>query len=167
MTDASAASGGVQLDTATAEFIAGTTAIAVATRDAQFLPNVGKGLGCAVGAGRRAVTVFVDREMSAQVAADLAAGSPIAVVFSYPATHQTLQIKGARASVAPATAAQRVRARTQLDAIVEHLAALGYDEPSLRMFFGFSPEALLAVTFAPTAVFAQTPGPRAGERIAG
>jgi hypothetical protein len=35
------------------------------------------------------------------------------------------------------------------------------------MFFGFSPEALLAVHFAPTAVFAQTPGPRAGERIAG
>jgi Pyridoxamine 5'-phosphate oxidase len=167
MTDADTVNDGVQLDPATAEFIAGTTSIAVATRDAQFMPAVGKALGCSVGADRCTVTVFVDREQSARVAADLAAGSSIAVVFSYPATHQTVQIKGARAAVAPASAAQRVRARTQIDAIVEHLAVLGYDEQGLRMFFNFTPAALLAVTFAPTAVFAQTPGPRAGERIAG
>lgn len=167
MTDTKPAIGGVQLEPATSDFIAGTTAIAVATRDAQFMPTIGKGLGCSVSADRRSVTVFIDRELSAQVAVDLAAGSPLAAVFSYPATHQTVQIKGARAAMAPASAAQRVRARTQIDAIVEHLVTLGYEEARLRVFFNFTPAALLAVTFAPAAVFAQTPGPRAGERIAG
>jgi hypothetical protein len=89
------------------------------------------------------------------------------VVFSLPATHRTVQVKGLKASVAPASPTQQVRARLHVDAIVEHLVPLGYSEPALRMFFGFAPESLLAAHFAPTAVYAQTPGPRAGERISG
>jgi hypothetical protein len=78
-----------------------------------------------------------------------------------------VQIKGARAAASAATPTQRVRARMHVDAIIEHLLPLGYAEAALRAFFSHDPEALLAVRFAPTAVFAQTPGPRAGERIAG
>ncbi len=158
---------GVQLDQDTAEFVAGVTSIAISTRDAQLVPSVGKALGCLVGADRRRLTVFVDRAQSAQVVADMVAGSPVAVVVSLPATHRTVQIKGPRVTIAPATAAQRVGVGQQVDAIVEHLAERGYSEPVLRAFFGYSPEALLAVRFAPAAVFAQTPGPRAGERITG
>jgi hypothetical protein len=158
---------GVQLDPATAEFITGVTSMSIATRDARLMAAVGKACGCTVSSDRRALTVLFDGSQSPRIAADLAAGSPVAAVFSLPATHRTVQIKGARASVAPASPTQQVRARLHVDAIVEHLIPLGYSEPALRMFFGFSPEALLAVNFAPTAVFAQTPGPRAGERIAG
>jgi ribose 5-phosphate isomerase RpiB len=158
---------GMQLDAATAEFITGVTSMSIATRSTQLLPAVGKALGCAVSADRRSLTVMIDGGQSAQVAADIAAGSPVAVVFSLPATHRTVQIKGAQAAVSPASPTQQVRARLHVDAIVEHLVPLGYDEAALRMFFSFDPEALLAVRFAPTAVFAQTPGPRAGERIAG
>ena len=157
----------VQLDAATAEFISGVTSMSIASRDARLMPAVGKACGCIVGADRRALTVLFDGRQSPRIVADLAAGSPVAVVFSLPATHRTVQVKGARASIAPASPTQLVRARLHVDAIVEHLVPLGYSEPALRMFFGFSPEALLAVHFAPTAVFAQTPGPRAGERIAG
>jgi hypothetical protein len=157
----------VQLDVATAEFITGITSMSIATRDTQLLPAVGKAFGCMVSAGRRVLTVMIDGEQSAQIAADIAAGSPVAVVFSLPATHRTVQIKGMQVEVAPATPTQRVRARMHAEAIVEHLVPLGYDEAALRMFFGFDPDRLLAVRFAPTAVFAQTPGPRAGERIAG
>lgn len=157
----------VQLDADTAAFITGVTSMSIATRDAQLMPAVGKAFGCALSADRRTLTVMIDGEQSAQIAADLGAGSPVAVVFSLPATHRTVQIKGLQAAVAPATPTQRVRARMHVDAIVEHLAPLGYDEAALRMFFGFAPDTLLAVRFAPTAVFAQTPGPRAGERIAG
>lgn len=161
------ADAGVQLDPATAEFVAGVTSISVGTRDAQLMPTVAKALGCLVGADRRKLAVFIDGGQSAQVAADIAAGSPVAVVFSLPATHRTVQIKGAGATIAPATTAQRVSVDLQVDAIVEHLAGLGYAEAVLRAFFGYTPEALLAIRFAPVAVFAQTPGPRAGERIAG
>ena len=158
---------GVQLDAATAEFVTGVTSMSIATRNAQLLPAVGKALGCIVGADRGWLTVLIDGEQSAQITADISAGSPVAVVFSLPATHRTVQIKGAQATLSPASPTQQVRARLHVDAIVEHLVPLGYDEAALRMFFGFDPESLLAVRFAPTAVFAQTPGPRAGERIAG
>jgi hypothetical protein len=158
---------GVQLDVDTAKFIAGVTSMSIATRDAQLMPSVGKALGCIVDTDRRRLTTFIDGRQSAQVAADIAAGSPVAVVFSLPATHRTVQIKGAGATTAPATTSQRVSVGVQVDAIIEHLVALGYSGPVLRAFFGYTPEALLAVRFAPVAVFAQTPGPRAGERIAG
>jgi hypothetical protein len=158
---------GVRLDEATAEFVAGVTSMAIATRDAQLLPTVGKALGCMVSADRRWLTVLIDGEQSARIVADIAAGSPVAAVFSLPATHRTVQVKAAQATTATATPTQRVRARMHVDAIVEHLAPLGYSEAALRVLFSYEAGALLAVRFAPTAVFAQTPGPRAGERIAG
>jgi hypothetical protein len=158
---------GVQLDAATAEFITGITSTSIATRDAQLLPAVGKALACTVSADRRWVTVMLDSQRSARVVADIAAGSPLAVVFSLPATHRTVQIKGEGGSLAAATPTQQVRTRMHFDAIIEHLLALGYAEAALRAMFSYEPDALLALRFAPTAVFAQTPGPRAGERIAG
>jgi hypothetical protein len=166
MSSASRAAG-VQLDSDTTEFITGVTSMSIATRDARLLPAVSKAVGCIVSADRRIVTVLIDGAQSARIGADIAAGSPVAAVFSLPATHRTVQIKGERATVTPATPTQQVRARLHVDAIVEHLTPLGYDETALRMFFGFDPGRLLAVRFTPTAVFAQTPGPRAGERIAG
>ena len=158
---------GVRLDAATAEFIAGVTSMSIATRDAQLQPAVAKALGCLVSGDRRQVTVMIDGHRSARIVADIAAGSPLAVVFSLPATHRTVQIKSGRGELSAATPTQQVRARMHRDAIVEHLVALGYAEPALRAMFDYDPDALLALRFAPTAVFAQTPGPRAGERIAG
>jgi len=78
-----------------------------------------------------------------------------------------VQVKGGPVIATAATATQQVRARLHVDAIVEHLVQLGYAEGALRGFFGYDPNSLLALRFAPSAVFAQTPGPRAGERIAG
>jgi len=157
----------VQLDAATAEFITGITSMSIATRDTRLIPAVGKASGCIVSADRCALTVLFDSGQSPRIAADIAAGSPVAVVFSLPATHRTVQIKGNRAVLAPASPTQLVRARLHVESIVEHLVPLGYSEPALRMFFGFAAESLLAAHFAPIAVFAQTPGPRAGERISG
>lgn len=167
MTAADAPSAGVQLDPSIAEFLVGVTSMSLSTRDAQLIPSVAKAFGCTVSADRRTLTVFADGGQTPQIAADLAAGSPLAVVFSLPATHRTVQIKATAVTVSPATPSQRVRARMHVDAVVEHLVQLGYEEAPLRAFFGFDPEALLALRFAPTAVYAQTPGPRAGERIAG
>jgi hypothetical protein len=147
---ATAPAAGVQLDPDTAAFITGVTSMSIATRDAHLLPTVSKAVGCTVSADRRTLTVLIDAVHSARIAADIAGGSPVAVVFSLPATPT-----------------QQVRARLHVDAIVEHLLPLGYAETALRVLFSYAPDSLVAVRFSPTAVFAQTPGPRAGERIAG
>lgn len=74
--------------------------MSIATRDAQRMPAVSQAVGCLVSGDRRRVTVLIDAAQSAGVAADIAAGSPVAVVFSLPATHCTVQIKGEGASAA-------------------------------------------------------------------
>ena len=73
---------GVELDVATAEFITGVTSMSIATRDARLMPAVGKASGCIVSADRRSLTVLFDGQQSPRIAADLASGSPVAVVFS-------------------------------------------------------------------------------------
>lgn len=154
------------LDAHIASFItAPEVSMALASRDADHVPSLFKAAGCRVNAERTRVTLFVDQQLAASVVRDLRAGGPVAVVFSVPATHRTLQIKGERAEVGPVTPADREFARTHADVVVAHIAALGYTEEALRCYFHYAPEQLVAVSFAPTAAFEQTPGPGAGNRL--
>lgn len=154
------------LDAKIAAFVAGPTAsIAVAARAADNRPSLFKAIACRVGADGRRVTLYVDQQLAAAVIRDLRAGSPIAAVFSEPATHRTIQLKGERADIGPVTPADREYAREQFDSIVAHIAALDYPEAAVRCIFHFAPEQLVAVSFTPTAAFEQTPGPDAGARL--
>ncbi len=155
------------LDERIAGFIVGPDiSMALASRDAQHVPSLFKASGCRVNAERTRVTVFVDQHFGASLVRDLRAGGPVAAVFSVPATHRTLQLKGERAEVGSVTPADREYVRAHVDAIVAHIAALGYAEAALRCYFHYAPEQLVAVSFTPTAAFEQTPGPGAGNRLA-
>lgn len=154
------------LDEQNAAFIAGPTAsIAVAARDASNAPSLFKVAACRVSGDRRRIWLYVDRQLAAAVVRDLRAGSPIAAVFSEPATHRTIQIKGERAEVAAVTPADREYAREYFDSIVAHVAALDYPEAAVRCYFQFVPEQLVAISFTPAAAYEQTPGPGAGARL--
>ena len=154
------------LDERTASFIAGPTAsMAVASRDGGNVPSLFKLVACRDNAERSRVTLFVDQQVAAQVVRDLRAGGPIAAVFSEPATHRTLQLKGERAEVGPVTPADREHARNHFEGIVAHIAALDYREEGVRCYFHYAPEQLVAISFAPVAAFEQTPGPGAGNRL--
>lgn len=154
------------LDESNAAFIAGPSAsMALASRDAHNVPSLFKVAACRVSSDRRRVTLFVDQQIAAAVVRDLRAGHPIAAVFSEPATHRTIQLKGERAEVGPVTPADREYAREHFESIVAHIAALDYPEAALKCYYHFSPEQLVAISFAPTAAFEQTPGPSAGARL--
>jgi len=154
------------LDERIASFIAGPDiSMALASRNAHNVPSLFKAAGCRVNANRTRVTLFVDQQYGAAVVRDLRAGGPLAAVFSVPATHRTLQLKGERAEVSQVTPADREYVRTHIDAIVAHIEALGYTDEALRCYFHYAPEQLVAVSFMPTAVFEQTPGPGAGNRL--
>ncbi len=139
--------------------------IVIAARDANNVPSLFKAAACRVSADRRRVILFVDQQLGANVLRDLRAGSPIAAVFSEPATHRTIQLKGEYAEIGPATPADREYARERLESVVVHIAALDYPEAGIRCFFHFAPEQLVSVSFTPTAAFEQTPGPSAGARL--
>lgn len=151
------------IDEATAAFIADPGAsIAVASRDAENRSSLFKAVACRVSDDRLRVTLFVDQQLARAVVEALRAGFPVAAVFSEPATHRTLQLKGTRAELSAVTPADREFARLHFERIVEDIAALDYPPDALRSFFHYQPEQLLAISFEPVAVFEQTPGPAAG-----
>ena len=154
------------LDEKDAASISGpSVSIAVASRDAANVPSLFKVSGCRVSNDRKRVTLYVDQQLAAAVVRDLRAGSPIAAVFSVPATHLTIQLKGERADIGPVTPADREYAREYFDNIVAHIAALDYPEDGVKCYYHFAPEQLVAISFIPTEAFEQTPGPGAGAKL--
>lgn len=158
----------VVLEERVASFItAPAISIAVASRDADQQAALFKAVACRVTPARDCVTLLVDQVLAQAVVRCLRAGFPIAAVFSEPATHRTLQLKGDRADVVPATPADVELAREHGRAIVEHITSLEYPREAVQCYFHYEPANLVAVSFAPTSAFEQTPGPSAGSALGG
>lgn len=152
------------LDARHAEFIQGPVSVIVASRNAGFVPDAVRGCGCRVSRDRRLVTVLVEPGRASSFLDDIAANGMIAVVFSQPSTHQTIQLKGADARIVRVTAADRAAARHHLRAWSEDLERFGFDVRFAAALHGGTGE-LAAVRFTPAAAFQQTPGPTAGQPL--
>ena len=135
---------------------------ALAARDASNQPSLAKALGVRVQGDQRVLEVFVDAERASEVLRDLRAGSPVALVSSEPKSHRTIQVKGTRADIGPLGPGDEAYVAARVDAIVAHVAPLGYHQAALRAYLAFTPAALLKVVFTASAAFLQTPGPGAG-----
>jgi hypothetical protein len=138
--------------------------VIVASRNAELVADVVRGCGCRVSRDRRQVTVLVDSDRASSLREDIAANGMIAVVFSQPSTHQTIQLKGIDARVVRVTAADRAAARRHLHDWSADLARIGFDAPFAAALHGGTGE-LTAIRFTPTAAFQQTPGPGAGQPL--
>jgi len=152
------------LDERFADFISHHVSINVASCAAQ-VPSQARALGCQVASDRRSVTLFVPAPHAASLLADLRAGGSIAAVFSRPATHETIQLKGAGATVAPLRIADRPRLQDFAAGFLEEIRQLGYRDPFASAMVSAVDGEMVAVTFTPVAAFAQTPGPGAGVRL--
>jgi len=136
--------------------------ITAASPDERNVSRIGRCLGCRVSADREKVTVFIPSAQYKRFFDALAASRAIAVVFSYPSTHQTLQLKGVDAAVGPLTAGDADIVARHVDNFVEELGSLGYPRDVVRTSQWSETAELRAVTFTPSAAFEQTPGPGAG-----
>lgn len=148
-----------------AQFIQSGVSVIAASCNAQGVPSQARGVGCEVSADRRQVTVYLRRPQCAALLEDIARSGAIAVVFCQPSTHRTLQLKAGDAAEVAAEARPALMER-QIGGFCRELAPLGYSEAWTRTFLGYTPSDLIAIRFTPEAVFSQTPGPRAGERVA-
>jgi len=155
------------LDEEHAGFIQGGVSVVVATRDAELVPGVTRGCACRVSPDRRRVTVLLEPECAGQVLADIEANGLIAVVFSQPSTHRTIQLKGTDARRTRATIADRQIAARHVEAWVRELTSIGYSSGLARAIHGVADRGLAAVTFTPTAALQQTPAPDAGDTLRG
>ena len=154
------------LDAVHAAFIQGPVSVIVASRNAEQVPDVVRGCGCRVSRDRRQVTVLIEPARASSLLDDVAGNGLIAVVFSRPSTHRTIQLKGDDARVVPVTAADRAAVRRHQQQWCADLASIGYG-PAVAVAVHGGAGPLAAIRCTPTAAFQQTPGPGAGQPLRG
>lgn len=155
----------VLLDATRADFLTHHVSILVGSCSADCVPSVVRAYGCRVSPDRRAITVFLSVAQSQQVLRDLRAGGGIAVVFSRPRTHETVQFKGTRAQIAPLADGDRETMRAYGRSFGEEVGAVGFAGVFESAIMSGVEDEAVAVSFTPTAAFEQTPGPSAGQPL--
>jgi hypothetical protein len=154
------------IDEELAAFLQSGVSVHAASRDAQNVPDMVRGLACRLSADRRRVTVFLLASQCGEMLRDFAANGAIAFVASLPSTHRTVQLKGTDAVAGPPQPGDKELVARQRAAFEFDLVTLGYAKtlPS-TLVAGEWPD-VVAVTFTPNAAFVQTPGPGAGAPLA-
>ena len=143
----------------------GVSAI-VATRDARCRPSLMRAVGATITPDGRCITVFVSRSQSRQLLQDLADTGQVAVVFSEPLSHVTVQVKARDAQMRPAGVDDLPRLRRYLASMEHEVGCVGFDARFVRAMLAWRLEDVVAVSFTPSEAFDQTPGPKAGRPLA-
>jgi hypothetical protein len=146
-------------------FLRHRVSVNVSSRDPGNVPSLARTIGCRISPDRRRVTVFVSPSRGSTVLEDLRRSGAIAVVFSRPKTHQTIQLKAADAVIEPLAPGDAELIAGARQAFVDELLELGYTERFAQAVTADSGADAVAVSFTPTAAFEQTPGPGAGRQL--
>ena len=139
--------------------------VIVASRDAQLRPSIMRAVGSRVEQDGQDITVYLSRPSSRQVLQDIASTGQLAVVFSEPSTHRTVQVKSSRAEIRSAVAADVPVLAAYLKSMEHEIQQVGIAPPLTRAMLAHRLEDVVAVRFTPEQAFDQTPGPRAGTAI--
>lgn len=150
------------LDADNAAFVQSGASIIAASRDTGNAPTLVRAVGCRVSADRRRISVFVAPFQCPTLLQDVRTTRAIAVVFSQPSTHRTLQLKGTDAAIERLQPGDQALIARQADAFADDIARHGYARPLAHTLVAAETDELVAVSFTPSAAYVQTPGPRAG-----
>jgi len=157
----------VPLSSEQTAFLQGPVSINVAATGGDGWPVVCRAQGCTVARDRRSVTLLLSARQASAVLAALGPNRAIAAVFSRPASHATLQIKGRGAARVPLTAAHRACNARYSNQLGAELGNLGYGSELVQgLKQMLSASDLVAVRLSPDVIFDQTPGPEAGRVLA-
>jgi hypothetical protein len=153
------------LDDELADFVGGAVSITLASCHDLRVPHLARGTGCRVAADRRQLTVLLATSAGADVLADVRTSGRVAVVFSLPQTHRTLQLKGNDARVVSLDPGDLALAVSYVDAFANGLQALGYSGAVIRSVLRADAADLVGIRFTPASGSLQTPGPEAGQAL--
>ena len=146
------------------ELLSSGVDVIVATRDANLDPECAFGMGLRVSRDRRTVTVFVAKVLAGPTLRNLEGNGQIAVTFSRPSDHHSVQLKGRCLGVRDSVPADREVQEMYRGAFAEQLALFGVPRATTRRFAWWPS---VAIDIDVREAFAQTPGPGAGARMAG
>jgi len=139
----------------------------VASRNAALRPSVMRAVGASISQDGTEITVFVSRSHARQLLQDIAATGEVAVVFSEPVSHRTVQVKASKAELRAAEERDLPVLRRYGQSMEHELSLVGCDLPFVHTLLAFKLDELVAVQFSPDAAFDQTPGPKAGTALPG
>jgi len=142
----------------------GVSAI-VASRNAANRPSLMRAVGAGISADGTEITVYLSRSQSRQLLQDVAATGHVAVVFSEPLSHRTVQVKAKAAQLRAADDSDLPLLRRYLASMEREVACVGFDAVFVRAMLACRLEDTVAIRFAPSQAFDQTPGPRAGSAL--
>lgn len=142
----------------------GVSAI-VASRDNALRPTLVRAVGAAITVNGTRITVYVSRRQSHQLLQDLAATGHIAVVFSEPLSHRTVQVKASRVHMRAAGPADQPVLQRYQRSMEHEVSLVGFAAPFVRAMLAYAADDVIAVSFQPETAFDQTPGPKAGAAL--
>ena len=152
-------------------FIQSAVSITVASRDKRRIPSLCRALACSVDSdastksGSR-IQIVLNRSQCQQLLLDVAASQAIAAVFSEPASHRTLQVKGNEIKTAPISDNLLARVNESREHFADAILPLGYSRAFSMHLLSYLPDNLITISFQPQAIFEQSPGPSAGNPLA-
>ncbi len=148
-----------------AAFICGGVGMSAAACRPGAVPSIARATGCRLSADRRVVTLLLAATPGAALLDDVRRTGSIAVVFTQPSTHRTVQLKGSDARIVPLEPGDLERVERYVRAFAADVVPLGFTEAYMRALLACPADDLVAVQFTIAAAFSQTPGPRAGEPL--
>jgi len=148
-------------------FMESGISLCAASRDKRLLPSLARVLACRVGRQQGRVRLLLASSQSEQLLRDCLATDRIALVMSDPPTHRTWQLKGDGVQILAVTQGDRQCIERHGAEFALTIGTLGFSPAFASALFAHPAGEVVALGFTPQQLFDQTPGPRAGEKIAG
>jgi hypothetical protein len=143
-------------------FVESGTSIQVGTADGRGRPDGARCTGVQVSAGGTELTVYVGAPMLGENARNLRENPRVAVCFTRPADHRTIQVKGRLLELRDAIEDDRRHIERYRALSVDNLAYVGVPA---RVWLAAVTWPAIAIRLSVDDVFVQTPGPGAGARL--
>jgi hypothetical protein len=151
------------IDREFAAFLEEGLAIHIGTRNARLEPNGARATAVRVDPDGAHLAVFVPRVAAGRILPDLKSNGSAALVFCRPTDDRTCQVKGTFVSARPARADEQPFVESQWERFLAHLAQIGVPR---EVAAGWTTWPSTVVRVKATALFDQTPGPKAGTQLA-
>lgn len=136
--------------------------VIVSSCNAALRPSLMRAVGSAITPDGQTITVYLSRKQARQLLEDVAATGRIAVVFSEPYSHRTLQVKAVSARLRSARSSDQPILQRYLLAMQDEVSRVGFGHAFTRAMLAYGIDDVVAVSFEPEQAFDQTPGPKAG-----
>jgi hypothetical protein len=146
------------------DFIQSGVSVIVGVVGADGRAQAGRALATRIVPGG-AIRLMYPAEGNAAITISAQSGGPIAVTFSAPISHRTIQLKAASSRLEQMEPEDRINVDAQMDAFAGVLRALGFPPPFVQSFCANRSKSISVLSFVPEEAFEQTPGPGAGREL--